>query len=66
VTANRDAFLTDDAILPFVSVEVLIPVADNVVIVTQIEFTDFSDLKDSPLLNDDTNTTATLGVAYQF
>ncbi|MCG3267879.1 MipA/OmpV family protein [Yoonia sp. I 8.24] len=66
VTAGRSVYLADDAFLPFIAVEALVPVSDNVTFVAQVEFIDLEDVKDSPLLDADTNATALLGIAYQF
>lgn len=65
-TTDRAAYLADDAFLPFIEIEALMPVSDNVAIVAQIEFRDMDDVKDSPLLDHDTSTSALLGIAYQF
>lgn len=63
---DRALYLADEAFLPFVILEMLVPVSDHVLVVTQIQFTDLTDVKDSALLDHHESTTALLGGAYQF
>ncbi len=64
--SGRQAFETKDAVLPFASIEMVFPVSDNGAIVGLLDYTDLSDVGDSPLLEADYEASAHIGFIYSF